>query len=244
MEKLEDRKYHREITHKRYDYWFVIGAEGHKHWLPKEIYDNMSSYSTGRIKYVSDNYIEFKTDAKVGPVILLTMSLGLILFYLYIYSWNAVDTVLFWSSVTLAIPSLIYLFTMPKKKFVLNRKKGTVTFPGFLWLKNSTMYLDDSQFYYVRAKTTGLSILRTTKVGIYNVLSLVKGEPLEDLSFIVRYLDRNRPLPPGEIFDEFRKKDFERRKKEGFPRPLHLSRVPTPETTPEQQKERFRIGGW
>jgi len=54
-------------------------------------------------------------------------------------------------------------------------------------------------------------------------------------SFYVWYMDKNRPLPPGTIFDEFREKDFERRKAEGFPPPLFKSLIPTPEATPEQQ---------
>jgi len=62
--------------------------------------------------------------------------------------------------------------------------------------------------------------------------------PKENWSFFVWYMDKNRPLPPGSAFDEFREQDFERRKAEGFPPPLYKSVVPTIETTPEQQQER------
>ena len=48
----------------------------------------------------------------------------------------------------------------------------------------------------------------------------------------------------GTAFDPYRQKDFERRKAEGFSKPLYPSTIPTPEATPEQQKERERIGGW
>jgi hypothetical protein len=51
-------------------------------------------------------------------------------------------------------------------------------------------------------------------------------------------MDKNRPLPLGEAFDECRDIDFERRKSERFPKPLYYSQIPTPEATPEQQKER------
>jgi len=54
-------------------------------------------------------------------------------------------------------------------------------------------------------------------------------------SFYVWYMDKNRPLPPGPVFDEFREKDFERRKADGFPPPLFKSLIPTPEATPAQQ---------
>ena len=54
-------------------------------------------------------------------------------------------------------------------------------------------------------------------------------------SFYVWYMDRNRPLPPGSAFDEFRQADFERRKAEGFLPPLFKSIEPTPEFTTQQQ---------
>ena len=57
----------------------------------------------------------------------------------------------------------------------------------------------------------------------------------ESWSFFVWYMDRNRPLPPGEVFDPYRQKDFERRKAEGFPPPLYKSTFPTSEATTEQQ---------
>jgi hypothetical protein len=57
-------------------------------------------------------------------------------------------------------------------------------------------------------------------------------------AFYVWYMDKNRPLPPGSVFDEFRQTDFERRKAEGFPAPLFKSTIPTPEATHEQQAER------
>ena len=63
-------------------------------------------------------------------------------------------------------------------------------------------------------------------------------------SLIVWYMDKNRPLPSGTAFDPYRQKDYERRKAAGFPKPLYPSDIETPEATPEQQKERRRIGGW
>ena len=62
--------------------------------------------------------------------------------------------------------------------------------------------------------------------------------------FVVWYMDKNRPLPPGTAFDPYREADFQRHKAEGFPKPLYGSIIETPEATPEQQAERERIGGW
>jgi len=57
-------------------------------------------------------------------------------------------------------------------------------------------------------------------------------------SFYIWYLDKNRPLPPGDMLDPFREEDFQRRKTAGFPPPLFCSCIPTPEATLEQQNER------
>ena len=62
--------------------------------------------------------------------------------------------------------------------------------------------------------------------------------------FVVWYMDKNRPLPPGTAFDPYREADFQRRKAEGFPKPLYKSYIPTPEATRRQQLERERIGKW
>lgn len=40
-------------------------------------------------------------------------------------------------------------------------------------------------------------------------------------SFYVQYMDKNRPLPLGDVFDAYREKDFERRKKEGYKAPKY-----------------------
>ncbi|MCG8702051.1 MAG: hypothetical protein MI922_28610, partial [Bacteroidales bacterium] len=60
-------------------------------------------------------------------------------------------------------------------------------------------------------------------------------------SFYIWYLDKNRPLPPGELLDPYREEDFQRRKAEGFPPPLFKSKIPTPEATTGQQAEREKF---
>lgn len=67
------------------------------------------------------------------------------------------------------------------------------------------------------------------------VMALQPWDPISKWSLYVWYMDKNRPLPPGTAFDEFRDKDFERRKTEGFPPPLFKSTIPTPEATAQQQ---------
>ncbi|WP_062060195.1 hypothetical protein [Aquimarina longa] len=69
----------------------------------------------------------------------------------------------------------------------------------------------------------------------YLTMSHPPKEPKINWSFYVWYMDKNRPLPPGSAFDEFREADYKRRKAEGFPPPLFKSLIPTPEATAEQQ---------
>ena len=74
-----------------------------------------------------------------------------------------------------------------------------------------------------------LAILRKNKLTSTSYDFDLQFRPLQSWSFMVWYMDKNRPLPPGEIFDPYRQKDYERRKKEGFPKPLYQSWIATPE---------------
>ena len=66
----------------------------------------------------------------------------------------------------------------------------------------------------------------------------------KDRDNLVWYLDKNRPLPKGKLYDPYRQVDYERRKKEGFKKPLFKLKFSTPELTKEQQEERKRTGKW
>ncbi len=127
---------------------------------------------------------------------------------------------------------------------VLDREKGLMSFEKTPDDGRNTPYLftDVTPFWYGAGGTTGnlrMDLLVMPKDG-------QRGGKLEGLddsyrklwSFYVWYMDKNRPLPPGSAFDPYRQADFERRKAEGFPKPLYLSHISTPEATPEQQAER------
>lgn len=53
--------------------------------------------------------------------------------------------------------------------------------------------------------------------------------PYTSASFYVWYMDKNRPFPPGELFDSICESDYLRRKTEDFPDPLYDSAIETPE---------------
>ncbi len=134
---------------------------------------------------------------------------------------------------------IIYLLTKPKKEIIFNRLEGTITFPGWWWKKNITMRFSDMKFGYTAPGTDGnqgyqLQILRPDRMGTYEFFAMGTWSCYKDLSFITWYMDKNRPLPPGEAFDEFREKDFKRRKAEGFPSPLYPSEIRTPEMNQKQ----------
>ncbi len=138
---------------------------------------------------------------------------------------------------------------MPKKEIILDRLNGTITFPGWMWNKNITMPFNNIKFTH----TTGgsnmvgayqLVILRPDKAGSPKSFPFPGINCYQDLAYLTWYMDKNRPLPPSKDLDPYRQKDFERRKKAKFEKPLYRSQIPTPEGTPEQQAERERIGGW
>ena len=146
----------------------------------------------------------------------------------------------------------LYSLIKPIKILTLERFKGIMTYPSYGFYPHFTTTFTRAKLY---------SSLNAGPEGTFSGASLVARNPYNDgigkgnyslshadaeewWSFFVWYMDKNRPLPPGKDFDTFRQKDFERRKAEGFPKPLFESNIDTPEFTKAQQKERQLIGGW
>jgi len=161
--------------------------------------------------------------------------IGLVLFLVALFLFGeGTNTEITLSASSFLIGSfyIIYNFTHPKKILILDRLNGIITFPGFLYGKPITMPFEEvlaavKGGYGVGMAT--LAILRKNKLTSTSYDFDLQYEPLKSWSFMVWYMDKNRPLPPGEIFDPYRQKDYERRKKEGFPNPLYQSWIATPE---------------
>ncbi|QWX82483.1 hypothetical protein H0I23_15165 [Cellulophaga sp. HaHaR_3_176] len=137
----------------------------------------------------------------------------------------------------------------PVKEIVLDRLNGKITYPKTFIDKEHRTIDFDSLHVYRTLTTSGDFAITGEKIYIkdrkYNYTwTLETNECLEYWSLYVWYMEKNRPLPPDTAFDEYREKDFERRKTEGFPKPLYPSNIPTPEATKEQQAVRRKIGGW
>ena len=161
--------------------------------------------------------------------------IGLVLFLVALFLFGeGTNTEITFSVAAFLIGSfyIIYNFTHPQKILILDRLNGIITFPGFLYGKPITMPFEE-----VLASVKGgygagsptLAILRKNKLTSTSYDFDLEYEPIKSWSFMVWYMDKNRPLPPGKVFDPYRQKDYERRKKEGFPKPLYQSWIATPE---------------
>lgn len=118
-----------------------------------------------------------------------------------------------------------------RKRFIFDRKAGTVTYPRFMGIGSYKLPFQEVNFIYARAgmyvtERKGLAILRPNGVGRVFINFQY---PVRFLSFYVWYMDKNRPLPPGTAFDPYRELDYESRKAAGFPPPLYPSLIETPE---------------
>ena len=135
----------------------------------------------------------------------------------------------------------------PYKELILNREEGTISMPCAFKKENVVISFEE-----------GDGIVKFTAGGgaapdvylVFFTKNRKKGGHLSHSDiyafwdFVVWYMDKNRPLPPGTAFDPYREADFQRRKAEGFPKPLYKSYISTPEATRRQQLERERIGKW
>ena len=244
--------YTRKITHTGYRNPEKVKKYFHR--VPKNIYEKPKGFNKSlQVNYnlCDNNFIVWKTNnAKWVPIIMSIFPFSLVA-VLFKNVWNGTSNYefLFYIALLVGIFMVVYGFTMPKKEAILNRRDGLITFDGFLWQDNITMPFSEVEFSF----STGgvdligayqLQIMRPNKRETFAVPLLSGRNCYEGISFITWYMDKNRPLPPEELFEPYREADFQRRKAEGFPKPLYPSDIPTPEATPEQQAERERIGGW
>ena len=134
---------------------------------------------------------------------------------------------------------IVYQYTHPPKKIILDRLNGIITFPGVFYGKPITMPFDKVS---AALKFNGIGAGVSLGFSHHKILATdidLDYTPIKSWSFIVWYMDKNRPLPPGKVFDPYRKRDYERRKAEGFPEPLYESWIGNPEY-PQFYKERIQ----
>ena len=242
--------YTRKITHTGYRNPKLVKKYFHR--VPKNIYEKPPTFDKGfkKVYLVLEDFL-IETDLQDIRWVFIFLLGGVFLFSVLIHIFSGGDSTDFFYLIEWIafIFFVIYGLTMPKQEAILNRIDGLITFDGFLWQDNITMPFSEVEFCY----STGgedlqgafqLQIMRPNKWVTFAISIALGRDCYKEMSFITWYMDKNRPLPPGELFDPYREADFQRRKAEGFPKPLYPSDIPTPEATPEQQAERERIGGW
>jgi len=134
---------------------------------------------------------------------------------------------------------IVYQYTHPPKKIILDRLNGIITFPGIFYGKPITIPFDK---VLPVSKFNGIGAGESLGFCHHKILATdidLDYTPKSSWSFIVWYMDKNRSLPPGKVFDPYRKRDYERRKAEGFPEPLYESWIGIPEYS-QFYKERIQ----
>jgi hypothetical protein len=117
----------------------------------------------------------------------------------------------------------------PDKAIIYDRLKGFVSLPDTLWGKQYIVPFTELEAVLSqvgRIQAPGLVLAaRFPRRKWFDVFkpSIHIGfgrDPFAAWAFIVWYMDKNRPLPPGSAFDPYRTIDEQRRANEGYPSPL------------------------
>ena len=102
------------------------------------------------------------------------------------------------------------------------------------WMKGETITFPFCDDAIIPSGGMDTRSLHLTAPGGRSML-LMPANMCKELSFLLWYMDRNRPLPPGKRLDPYRTKDYLRRKAEGFPAPLRKAAIRIPaESVPEE----------
>ncbi|MBL3658288.1 hypothetical protein [Fulvivirga sediminis] len=221
--------------------------------LPKRNRKDVVGEGTGMIaiKATELEYIENRTYKGKGKGWSLDWLWGggILILFLVFRPWEGGPLLyLFLGVSAVLIFGFIYHYIAPKRYFIANRQTGMLKLPTSEKKEAIWVAFDDGfgfeKTVYASSFYTTLYFITKPEIKPSLSFSLALFETEDYWNFIVWYMDKNRPLPPGKAFDPYREQDFERRKAAGFPKPLYPSSIPTPEFTEAQQKERKRIGGW
>lgn len=229
-----------------------VGAPRFPLVILKDI-EPMDSTKTHNVKKSTQNiYVEDKTNRIVYIIagLFLWFLCAIILGFDDLEALDVFEKVIFYMMYISPLALILYGLLIPKKKMVLDRVNGLITIPRMFWRKSLTFPFSEGEAVITSVKTGGISHrIEIWQNGVRSRGGVLFTSPINDTlkyveeywSFVVWYMDKNRPLPPGKIFDPYRQADFERRRNEDFQAPLYQSNIVTPETTPEQQKERDAV---
>lgn len=252
MKNSKKEKLYSTIIHKDYNGLNVSHNDLYTNPLPFEISTNPPNVKLKRKCNLDEDIWKVFDLANLGNLIWGIFSIILILYSLFQMEYNiflsSFYKIVLMGSCFVLIVCLVSHFLLPRKELILNRKHSTITFPDIYWNKNITISFDkisliknEEKNYKISLDT--LRIINPQNTSLSYAFSLGNAYS-EDMSLLTWYMDKNRPLPPGDAFDPYRQQDFERRKTENFPKPLFPCSFDTPEFTLEQQAERNKIGRW
>lgn len=123
---------------------------------------------------------------------------------------------LFWGLGTYAFIYWVYLVSYTHT-VIFDRTTGLVTIPNLFGLPSRRVKLED--VYQGSSEMYSYMEIRDTYT--YIPFTIPGYGDRTWWSFYVWYMDRNRPLPRGTLFDAYRERDFKRREALGFPKPLY-----------------------
>lgn len=250
---LRNRNLHREITHESYTF-IKKNAKHRGLFLKKEltIYPkNLNTYFSDDDRYLERYRMDYKywevyfIDGSISYFLLFLSFFAFILFLLKRYQnpefgdliFIAIPLVLFICNLLKIISDLKY-----KKEQIYDRLKGTITFPGVFWKTNITMSFNKVMFmkhnYRNNISFKGMNPIFWGASFHLSVNKHYSRDSSDELTLLIWYMDKNRPLPNITEFKPYFDIDYERRKKENFPPPLYFSFIATREHSKAQLKER------
>ncbi len=204
--------------------------------------------TSGYFPFVDDNYVVYDcSDTKKMDLYWGWGFFGALFFLSLIvsfnigFNWELLQYSLMISPITL-LPALWFFirayYMNRDRKMIFDRQRGLVQVPGSYWGRSQLIRFNELHVVIgLATRSQGVSYLSVHKnktfadkyLGSGIMIPFLFAKSLQSWSYWVWYMDKNRPLPPGDALDPYREQDYERRKAEGFPEPLHPSYIKTPE---------------
>lgn len=113
------------------------------------------------------------------------------------------------------ILSFVYLFKRPQKRLMIfDRENGTVTLPPRFWGEHEVVPFAELKVKRIRnlGSIVNFHVLAAFRPSDGQAIEFgLVQDNWKDWGFYCWYMDKNRPLPPGEVFEPYRERDEERR---------------------------------
>lgn len=124
-----------------------------------------------------------------------------------------------------------------RDRVIFDRNNSTVTYRHTFGLRTAVAPFNEILFQRRMMSFYNSDYILALRVpGTVSWAVLSFGYPETFISLYTWYMDKNRPLPPGDQFDEYREADYLRRRAEEFPLPLYYSAIETPEWSGAKEK--------